>query len=975
MASCIRERLLGTSLFVLATSMASQAVAQTAPAGGTGQQTTPAVSETLAPAYQQAAPPSANDQPSIEPETQDIVVTGSRTGASGFRAPTPTTIVNAEALDRRQAANVADVLQELPAFKPSSSPAANGIKTQLPGTNQADLRSLGANRTLVLVDGMRVVPQAPANNTGVVISPDLNQIPALMVERIDVVTGGASAQWGSDAVAGVVNVILRKRYDGLKVTAQAGISELGDAGQRRVGAVGGLNLLDDRLHIVASVDYTKNDEVGDLYTRDWGRRAFQIVTNSAAATNGLPVNLIVPNVNFYSSPDLLVTNSTVAAFRNQTFTGGRLTPFNTGSLIGGQATIGGQGFSQALGVSLVPGVERFDPYARVQFDVSDKAKVYLVGSYSKLHSTLTPLPSRITGGTIRSDNAYLRQLYPAVAAALGTAGTLTFNRVNYDFFPQGQNGRIEVRNETPHVAGGIEGDLGGSWRYDAHVGWGRNTYRNTASGIGIRARETFATDAVLANGVITCRALVPGSATFNPTAAAGCVPINLFGQGSPSAEAINYVTGTSMAKAVYTQTTAAANIHGEPFATWAGPVAFAAGFEYRREKQRVTADPIASAGGFEIANAGPFSGKFDVKEGYVEAIVPLLRDSSFGRSLDLNGAVRVADYSSVGTQTTWKGGLTYEPFRGVRFRGTASLDIRAPALFELFSPGSIANNTVSVRNPANGVTYSQNIPVNISQGNADLEAERSHTYTGGVVFEPAFAPRLSLSVDYYDIKVDKAITTLTSTAAASLCNAGDNFYCSAFTFSANGAPTALNIGVQNLASVHVRGFDAVLAYGLPLQNVRASLPGKLDISVTGTYTADVLVDTGTGSAAVDRSGENGSLNTYATPSTRFNASMTYSNGGFSGTVQTNFISAGKIDNLYNTTPATTANRNRVPAYAYVNLFLAQKVADRFELFASVRNLLDKDPPAVPNPQFYSGTNGIYYDTIGRYFTAGVRATF
>ncbi|WCT73791.1 TonB-dependent receptor [Sphingomonas naphthae] len=905
----------------------------------------------------------------------EIVITASRTGASGFRAPTPTTVVGAQALEQRQATNVADVLQELPAFKPSSSPSANGIKTQLPGTNQADLRSLGANRTLVLVDGMRVVPQAPANNTGVTVSPDLNQIPALMVERIDVVTGGASAQWGSDAVGGVVNVLLRKKFDGLKLTAQAGVSELGDAAQRRVGGVGGLNLLDDRLHIVAALDYTSSDEVGDLYTRDWGRRENQIVTNSASATNGLPVNLIVPGVRFYSSPDLLVTSSTVAAFRNRTFTGGQLVPFDAGSLIGGQATIGGQGFSQALNVSLVPGVRRLDPYARVQFDVSDAAKLYVVGSYSKLRSTLTPLPSRITGGTIRSDNAYLRQLYPAVAAALGSAGTLTFNRVNYDFYPQGRNGRIVVKNETPHIAGGIEGDLGGGWRYDAHVGWGRNTYRNTASGIGIRQRETFATDAVLFNGAITCRALVPGSTTYNPTAAAGCVPINLFGAGSPSAEAIGYVTGTSRAKAVYTQTTAAANVHGEPFETWAGPVALAAGVEYRREKEAVTADAIAAAGGFEIANAGPFRGDFDVKEGYVEALVPLLRDSPLGRSLDINGAVRVADYSSVGRQTTWKAGATYEPIRGIRLRGTASLDIRAPALFELFSPGSVANNTVSVRNPANGISYSANIPVNISRGNADLNAERSHTYTGGIVLEPAFAPGLSLSVDYYDIEVKDAITTLTSTAAGSLCNSGDSYYCSAFTFGATGAPTALNLGVQNLASVRVKGFDAVLAYRLPLHRLASSLPGTIEVNITGTRTADVLVDTGTGSGAVDRAGENSSLNTYATPSTRFTASTTYSVGGFSGTVQTNFISAGTIDNLYNSSAATTASRNHVPAFAYVNLFANQKVGDRFELFASIRNVLNTDPPAVPNPQLYTGTNGTYYDTIGRYFTAGVRVTF
>lgn len=914
---------------------------------------------------------SGQDAPSGAPAPAgDIVVTASRTGVSAFQSATPTTEVGAAAIDRRQATNVADVLQELPAFKPTTSPSANGIKTQLPGTNQADLRSLGSNRTLVLVDGMRVVPEAPANNTGVGVAPDLNQIPSLMIDRLDVVTGGASAQWGSDAVGGVVNVILRKRYDGIKLTAQAGVSQYGDAGSQRIGAIGGLNVLDDRLHIVGALDYAKNDEVGDIYTRPWGRDEYQIVTNSQSAANGMPVNLIVPDVHYYSSPDLLITKSTAPGLANHTFTDGTLTPFQTGSLIGGQSMIGGQGYSQAKGVSIVPGTERFDPYARIGYDISDAAHIYVLGSYSILHSSLTPLPSRTVGGTIRGDNAYLQQLYPDVAAALGTNGTLTFNRVNYDFYP-GSNGRIRISDKTPHVAGGIEGDLGGDWKYDAHVAWGRNIYTNTASGIGIKANKNYATDAVLYNGAITCRALVPGSSTYDPAGAAGCVPINLFGEGSPSADAIAYVTGTSRSRAVYDQTSAAANIHGKPFSTWAGPVSIAAGLEYRRESEHVTADATAASGGFEIANAAPFSGRFDVKEGYVETVVPLLRDSALGRSLDLNGAVRIADYSSVGTQTTWKAGAVYEPIDGIRLRGTASLDIRAPALFELYSPGSIANNTVSVRNPANDVTYSANIPVNISGGNPNLDPEKAHSYTVGIVLQPGFARRLNVSFDYYDIKLDGAITTLTSTAAASFCNAGNDYYCSAFTFGVNGVPTGLNLGVQNLASVRVQGLDGTATYHLPISEGDG---GAVDLALNGTYTRHVAVNTGTGES-VDRAGENSSLNTYATPRLRMNGSVTYSKSGFSGTLQTEFISAGTIDSTFDTSAATSASRNHVPTYAYLNLYLSEDINDRFQLFGSVRNLANTAPPALPNPALYAATNGVYYDTIGRYFTVGARVKF
>jgi len=928
----------------------------------------------------EAPPPATSISTVAEPApeaavaVEEVVVTASRAGVSGFQAPTPTTVIGAAAIEQRQAANVADVLQELPAFKASTSPAATGIRVQFPGANLADLRGLGSNRTLVLVDGGRVVPQAPASNVGGGVSPDLNQIPALLVERMEVVTGGASAQWGSDAVGGIVNLILRKRYDGFQITGQTGVSKYGDGRTLRVGAIGGADFLDDRLHVVAAVDIFDSKKVGDIYTRPWGRQEYQTVSNSAAATNGLPVYLTVPNVHFYSSPNLLITGPANFALRNYEFqpNGGGPTPFATGSLVSGTATIGGQGFSQAKGLNLSPAVRRIDPYVRLQYDLSDTANIYLVGSYSMLRSELNALPSRITGGTIRGDNAFLQTLYPAVAALLGPTGSFTFNRVNYDLSDSGENGPAVVENKTPHLAVGAEGTLG-DWSWDAKLGWGKNIYTNQTRNNGIRQRQAFAIDAVNVNGQPTCRALVPGSATYNPTAAAGCVPINLFGAGSPSAAAKAYVMGVARSRAEYEQRTAAANIRGELFSTWAGPIAVGSGLEYRWEEEKVTADPIAAAGGFEIANAGPFEGKFDVVEGYVEAVAPLLKDSPLGRSLDLNGAVRVARYSTAGTQTTWKIGATYEPFDGLRFRATRSRDIRAPAIFELFSRGSINNNSVSVRNPVNGITYSANIPGNTSLGNPNLTPEEADTYTLGVVIEPTVAPRLKVSIDYYDIDLKQAITTLGAASIASFCSAGDQFYCSAITFSPAGPPTFFSLGAQNLAGVHVQGVDGQVSYSVPLSGL--SLPGTVDFALSGTYTRHVIVDTGTGAAPIDRAGENSNFNAYAMPRLRAIGSATYRNGGLSLTGQVNFISAGAIDKTYNTSPATSANLNRVPAFAYLNLYADYQLTEKVGVFASVRNVFNKQPPPVPSTGGNTATNPIYYDTLGAFFQAGARLKF
>jgi iron complex outermembrane recepter protein len=922
---------------------------------------------------QESAPAAA---PAATGTVEEIVVTATRAAAAGFSAPTPTTVVNSADLERKQVTDVADLLNEIPAFKPSTDPGSNGVKTQLPGANLADLRGLGPNRTLVLVDGMRVVPQAPANNTGTGVSPDLDQIPTLMVERVEVVTGGASAQWGSDAVAGVVNVRLRKQFDGVEFTTQGGISEYGDAGNVRAALLAGKNLFDDRLHIVGAVDFSKLNEVGDIYSRPWGRQEYQIVSNPAAATNGLPVNLVVPDVHIYSAPGMLITGPASFPYRNYTFgPNGSVTPFQTGSLVSGTTMIGGQGESQALGLSLIPGIRRVDPYVRVQYDVSDSVRVFAVASYSMLHAELNPLPSRITGGTIHADNAYLDAEYPAVAAALGPNGSFTFNRVNYDFSPTGVNGPTVTDNKTPHAAVGAEGDLGTTWHWDSHVGWGQNVYTNATYGDGIKQHETYATDAVLYNGQIACRALVPGSATYNPTAAAGCVPINLFGVGSPSAAALAYVVGTARATATYDQTSAAANIHGEPVSTWAGPVSTAAGIEYRRESENVTTDAISAAGGYEIANAAPFNGAFDVKEGYLETIAPLLSDSPFGKSLDLNAAARLADYSTVGDQTTWKAGLTYQPVQSLRLRATRSRDIRAPALFELYSPGSVANNSVSVRNPATGITYTNNIPVNITEGNPNLRPETAESSTAGFVVEPTAVPGFSLSADYYDINLKDAITSQSTVGAASLCNAGDTFYCRAFTFSPSGPPTALTLGVQNLADVRVEGIDAAVAYRSPLSRWAPSLPGNIEASLLSTYTRHVWVNTGTGSPAIDRAGENSSINTYALPRDRSDATLTYNLRSFSGTAQISFISAGTIDNTYNTTPALTSNLNHVPAITYLNLFSSYDVAEHFQVFGSVHNVFNRQPPPVPNVSLNVATNGEYYDTIGRAFELGLRLRF
>jgi len=902
----------------------------------------------------QAYGPQAEDQ-----MAQDIIVTASRAAPNGGDAPTPTTVLGADAIDKRQVTNVAQLLNEQPAFRATTSPSANAIRTQTPGASTADLRGLGAARTLVLVNGARVPPLAPASNgTGTTPSaPDLNTIPTLMVERVEVVTGGASAQWGSDAVAGVVNVILKNRFTGLELRAQAGASTYGDAGNFRLAALGGI-AFGEGGHIVAGVDYVKNDEVGDIYTRPWGSHEYGRVANPAFATNGQPANIITTNVRAASSPGGLITGPVGFALNNYEFTSPTtVAPFDRGGIRNASLQIGGQGQSLARGVSLAPGVERFNPYLHAEYAFSDALTLTAEASYSETRAHMTALPPRDAAVTIFADNPYIP---PVVLSAMGVLPSFTISRLDYDIGLF----RVGVTNRTPRLMAGASGTLGGGWSWDAHVSWAENDYKQTVPNNRNLTKFRFATDAVLSGGQIVCRATVPGP-SFNANAA-GCVPINLFGNGSPSAAAIDYVLETSVATARYEQVTAAANLRGTPFSTWAGPVSVALGAEYRREKEDVGADAIAAAGLYETSNAAPYSGRFNVKEGYVEAIVPLARDLPALRSLDLNGAVRVADYSTAGTQTTWKGGAVWEPFDGLRLRGTRSRDIRAPAIFELFAAGAVTNLSATV----NGVTAAL-IPQNATIGNAGLRAEKADTTTIGAVLNPRFAPRFTLSVDYYNINLKDAVTTVSGTVAGNLCSAGQTYFCSLFTF-AGTTPTSYSASYMNAASLRTNGLDIAGNYRLPLSTINAGWNGSLTLSVSGTYVFHYYSNLGNGSATIDYVKDNSPA---GLPRFRSNTSLTYQGGGFSLTGQVTTISAGNIDNTANLNAATSINNNRVPAYQYVNLQASQEVGSTFRIFAGLNNMFNTAPPSLPSTTVFTLTNGIYYDTIGRTFTVGANVRF
>ncbi|MET0309522.1 MAG: TonB-dependent receptor [Sphingomonas sp.] len=949
-----------------------------------------------APASQAAETPSATEQ--------DIVVTGSRVARQGFEAPTPTIILSSEDLNKRGATNVGDFLNELPTFRISQSNQVNPQSSSQAAQTFADLRGLGSIRTLVLVDGRRFVPSAA---TGQV---DLNLIPSVLVGRVETVTGGASAAYGSDAISGVVNVILDNKLNGLKLDASTGISTYGDNWERRVAAAFGGDFADGRGHIVLGGEYTKSDGISSYLDRDWGRRSDELVTLGAGRAADQPSRFYASGVRRTDSPPggvIIGVNADtnpangVDVLRGIAFgPGGTPYSFNygndpgTGVSYNGVASSGS--FPRPEQVLVLP-VERDVFMAHVDYDVTDHIKVFVEGNYGRSGSNFngpTPRDTRVNTITIQRDNAYL----PASIKALMTANNIasfSLGRSNGDW-DQSQPSNF---NTTERFVAGASGDLGGSWKWDGYYEYGRNVYDSVIDNIRIEQNYKFATDAVInpANNQVVCRALLPGSSTYNPIAAAGCVPINLFGDGSVSAAGNDYVSGTQYYRVTTTQEAAAANIRGNLFNTWAGAVAIAVGGEYRQDKDVANSDSLAQRSLYNFSNPKPFSGSFDTKEGYVEALVPLAKNLPFAHTLELNGAVRYTDYSSSGAVTTWKAGAVWEPVEGLTLRGTRSRDIRAPNASELFQTTS-SNGTV-----INDFSGSTRTVVITNTASPSLQPEKADTWTGGVVFQPHFVRGLNISVDYFNINIKGAISsygaqTLIDNCYAETQRGAPGFFCGFLTTSGTGAATsidAVSVQLLNIASLKASGVDFDASYHTSLGK------GDLSFRFFGTYTAHLIADDGLGIAptfnsagviqtkgsVIDRAGQVGGFfsgaNNGATsaPHWQMNGSIGYSTKRFSVTMMARYVGGGRVDNslvdpddaAYNPASPISVTNDKVSGRLYLNPSVSWNIIDdgarKVQLYGIVNNLLDADVP-FPATQI----SGLY-DRVGRFFRVGVRVAY
>jgi iron complex outermembrane recepter protein len=913
---------------------------------------------------------------------EEVTVTGSRIVRDGITAPTPVTVVSSERLQNLGATNIGDVLNTLPSFRASSNPQTANIQPRAAGTNLADLRGLGTNRTLVLVNGRRFVPSTLEG------AVDLNQIPTLLLDRSEVVTGGASAQYGSDAVAGVVNLILNNSLEGVRTDLQYGRTEQSDNIDYHAGIAGGTKFAGDRGHITAALEYDKNDGAGDCYSRSWCALEYQVITNPATGTvpklAGYPANNILPYAHTIAAVDGgLIVNGPLkgTAFRPDgtpyAYRYGTVFPNNSTFMYGGD---GDNGFIRAP--LLVVPVRRYNGFLSTQFDIADGVQSSLEVSFGSVRAHGRGAQTRDTSAgsviTIRGDNAYLpagvKTALTGAGLPLTSATSFVLGRMGDDF---GYTDNVS-KTDVLRALAGLKGSITDNWTWDAYYQYGETKYDQTVANnriqeqiagvpnaTGAATRIQLAADAVVnpATGQIVCR-----STLTNPNN--GCQPANLFGLNNFSQAAKSYLYGDAWQKQNFKQHVVAANVQGDLFHTWAGTVPLAIGAEYRENKVDTTADPISATSGFYVFNSSIVGGEVTVREGYVETTVPLARDLPALKSLDLNGAVRATHYNTSGSVTTWKYGLTYEPLDWLRLRATRSRDIRAPNTDELFRPRTTAFQTVD------GI-----LTPTVSGGNTNLTPEAADTTTVGFAIRGSGALQgLRASVDYYDIDLDNAIATLTPQLLVTRCRT-QGLYCDLVDLNPNGSVAQVRTVFQNLNRLQTKGFDIEINYAHPVA------AGTLSAGVLATRLEHLATTDITG-LTIERAGVTGnnvSGGGAGLPKWQINSLVTYATGPLSVSLEGRFIDDGLFDATligpeqagYNVNLPNSTNTNHVASAVYVNLGARYKLpsqgARNIELFAGVQNLLDRDPPVAPSNQ--GATNMILFDPLGRAYRVGVRLGF
>ncbi len=975
-----------TSVLTLAATFAASATAQTVPAGDpTAQTSTTAAAEEDATAA-------------------DVVVTGTLIRRANDSSASPIVSVSDASIRETGAVNVVDALNQIPSFTTSGNGNTGGQGTG--GRSTVNLHGLGSNRNLVLLDGRRL-PVSDING-----NVDINIIPDAIIGGVDVITGGASAVYGSDAISGVVNFKTVRKLDGFRVDLQNGISERGDAYRFNGSLAFGSSFADDRGNVVAAFSYAKADPING------STRAF---FNDKTPSSFIGSGTFVPSAT--NAPSSAAVNGVFATYGNTT----TINPLlnlgfnNDGTLFTQTGAINYKGARDSQGYLIVANNVRMPVGQQIQFaNALDRKTAFLKGDYQ-----LTP------GLT-----AYGQFMYVDLAVntesggSLTQFGALTTVPVTNPFIPAALR-TILASRPNPNAAftwngryvgvpyksfreqytiqqylAGLRGDIAPGWTFDMFASWDKS------------AHQLAIGNAVVKSRVQTLLNAADGGASL---CAGG---LNIFGDAnarSLSAACRDYITKTAFSQEDLTQTQVQAQLNGRLFDLGAGPAQIAVVGTYRRNTYDYVPDSDLRAQNLEsIIASAPAAGTISVKEIAAQVDVPLLSNRPFFEELGVGAAVRVSDYSVTGSVTSYEADARWRPFKPLLIRGSYQRAVRAPNIGELFTPASgtqlvIGTPPASLGDPcdvrsgartgANGaqvaaLCVAQGVPAaavssytfpttatgQTIAGNLGLTPEKADTYNVGFVFDVpgrGLLGDLTLSVDYYNIKVKNVISTVPGLTVLSKCfnldgtnpsYSASNSYCTAIQRDATGQITTVNTPYLNIGGLRTEGveFQANWSVPTPFLGATSSVFVNAGVDWTRKYEVQLLP----GSPFLDYTGvsNGGALPTSVPPraTPKWKALTSFGYRGDGGSLGLRWRYQGPLRDVSAVlTPATA--QVGVPAYALWDMFSTVKAAQGFELRFGVNNLFDKQLPYVASSQ--NGTDVALYDAVGRSFYAGVRVSF
>lgn len=952
---------------------------------------------------------------------EEVVITGSRIAIPELDAMTPVTVLTSKAIEASGVINVSDFLRQLPSVGTSGISSTNSnFQTADSGVNTINLRNLGDQRTLVLVNSKRYVPGISGSSI-----VDFNSIPTDFIDHIEITTGGASAIYGSDAVAGVVNVIYKNNFRGLSFRAQDGQTTKGDSGRYGGALTAGATFDDGHANFMLNLSYDRDK---GLWSRDRAR--------SAVDQSVLGGVLVKPTFSSYAPQGRFEYSSLLGG-------DGGLFTFNPDGTLKKGFSSAVNGFNRNAFRRLSVPTDRTLVASSMNLDLNDHNTVYseLTYGFNHTQSSIEPLPlaganspGAVYGTTTDANgdliampvtNAYLQTL-PALksirdninswnATGQNCVGNATVNPATYDCINYINFRKrlldVAVRSntatrQTMRTLVGVKGDLPFSdWKYDASFSYGRTTDAQITTGEVNLANFRAALDSVVDpnSGKIVCRDAVWQSL--------GCVPINIFGFNSISPAAAAWVNATVTRNAKVQEQILSGTVQGSIGSLPAGKPQLVVGVEERKDSSEEIWDPLTNAGlngGNSLPNV---FGSITTKEVFAEVQVPILKHLPGAESLDFDAAIRHADYSTVGGVNTWKAGFGWSPIEDIRLRGVYSEAIRAPNINELYG-GQAETFPTGLVDPCDGITAATagqypaacakvpGVATAIANGgsftytfldyqsingfvgsNPHLKQEKAKTKTFGLVIKPHLLPRFSATIDYYDVKIEKAVSVVDFQTEISQCLNSGTLCDSVIRNAASGKLQTVNQISLNVGSIRTAGVDTVIKYGWDLQNTW--FKGGLSLALSESHLLKLEQEV-PGVPKLDNVGElnsgaNGRLGSGFKD--RATLSLAYARGGFEFTWTANYLSS---INDTNPTPDNTVISklyNHVPRYVYndVNLQYTLPTATHASVYFGANNVFNRQPPLLPSGMAseITGTETAAdtYDVFGAFWYAGVKVKF